>query len=81
VKSGKSAKSKTSSARPQQKKPKSMESLSEVPTVYCPKEKKNVPIWVCLGSFMQQKETCSHLIEAKVSLAKKQARVKCGWKE
>ncbi len=54
--------------------------MSEAPKVFCPKEKKKVPIWYCLGSFMQQRERCEHLIEAKVNFAKNEAKVKCGWK-
>jgi len=36
------------------------------PTVYCPKDKKQVPIWYCLGSFTQGRETCPRLIMAEV---------------
>lgn len=51
--------------------------MSQAPTVYCPKEGKNVPIWHCLGSFMQQRKPCPDLIEAKVSVAENYAEVKC----
>jgi hypothetical protein len=50
--------------------------LSEAPAVYCPKEKKNVPIWYCTGSFVQARPTCPNLIEATIERGKK-ASVKC----
>ena len=52
--------------------------MSEAPKVFCPKEGKKVPIWYCLGSFIQQREQCEHLIEAEVKA--KEAKVKCAWK-
>ena len=36
------------------------------PTVYCPKEKKRVPVYYCLGSFIQRRKTCPDLIEITV---------------
>jgi len=57
---------------------------SEAPAVFCPKEGKEVPVWYCLGSFMQQREPCPNLIEATVSVSKNYAEVKCkfkGWKD
>lgn len=50
--------------------------MSEAPTVYCPKEKKDVPIWWCIGSFVQAKPTCPNCIEATVE-GGKHATVKC----
>ncbi|MBA7618739.1 hypothetical protein ES703_26071 [subsurface metagenome] len=47
------------------------------PDVYCPKEKKRVPIWWCLGSFVQGKEQCPELIEAKVDFGENRAEVRC----
>jgi len=49
--------------------------------VYCPKDKHDVPVWFCLGSFMQQRKPCPHLIEMTVYGSEKKAKVKCGWKE
>ena len=54
--------------------------MSKAPTVFCPKEKKDVPIWYCLGSFTQKRKGCPHCIEATVHYGKK-AEVKCDWKE
>ena len=51
------------------------------PKVYCPKEKRYVEIWWCIGSFMQQKKPCPHGIKAKVEVNKNKAKVKCGWKK
>ena len=53
-----------------------MEKVS-CPTVYCPKEKRRVPIYWCLGSFMQQREICPNLIKAMVSIAENHAEVEC----
>lgn len=50
--------------------------LSEAPKVFCPKEGKKVPVWHCLGSFMQQREQCEQLIEAEVK-GTEEAKVKC----
>ena len=44
--------------------------------VDCPKEGKKVPIWFCMGSFVQQKQPCPHLIELTVYYGKR-AKVKC----
>ena len=51
--------------------------MTEAPKVYCPKEKKEVPVWWCLGSFIQKKETCPELIETTVNVAENYARVVC----
>ena len=40
--------------------------MSEAPTVYCPKEKKAVPVWYCLGSWTQNRQQCPDLIKATV---------------
>jgi hypothetical protein len=54
--------------------------MSEAPKVFCPKEQKEVYIWYCLGSFMQQRKTCPHCVEVTVHYGKK-AEVKCNWKK
>ena len=51
--------------------------MNEAPTVYCPKDKKKVPIWYCLGSFIQQRKQCENLISANVSVADDYAEVDC----
>ena len=51
--------------------------MVEAPKVYCPKEDREVPIWFCLGSFVQQRMTCPELLEATVSIAENYAEVKC----
>jgi len=48
--------------------------------VYCPKDKHDVPIWFCQGSFVQARKPCPHLIEMTVYGSKGKAEVKCGWK-
>lgn len=53
------------------------ENIVETPTVYCPKEKREVPIWWCLGSYTQKRDTCPELITAKVNLRENHAEVKC----
>lgn len=37
--------------------------MSEAPTVFCPKEGKKVPIWYCMGSFVQQRKPCPHMVK------------------
>jgi len=51
--------------------------MVEAPTVYCPKEGKKVPVWYCLGSFIQKREPCPYLIEATVDVRRNYAKVKC----
>jgi len=51
--------------------------MVEAPKVYCPKEKREVPIWWCLGSFVQQRYPCPELLEATVDFPKDYAVVKC----
>ena len=54
-----------------------MTEAPKVPEVYCPKEKRDVPIWWCLGSFVQQRYPCPELLEATVKIAEDYAEVKC----
>ncbi len=58
-----------------------MTKAPEVPKVYCPKEDREVPIWWCLGSFMQQRPVCPELLEATVDFAEDYAKVKCKTQE
>ena len=51
--------------------------MVESPKVYCPKEDREVPIWFCLGSFIQQRPVCPELLEATVDFSKDYAKVKC----
>lgn len=52
--------------------------VDEAPKVYCPKDKKKVPIWYCLGSFMQQRKTCEHWTGwAEVDISRDYAQVAC----
>lgn len=46
-------------------------------TVYCPKEKKDVPVWYCTGSFWQGREPCPELIEATIKGPERKAERKC----
>lgn len=55
--------------------------MSEAPKVYCRKDKKKVPIWHCLGSFVQKKEACPNLIKATVIVAEDYAKVECNYKK
>jgi len=50
------------------------------PTVYCPKDSKEVPIWYCLGSFTQGRERCLHIIKATV-FGGERAEVECKWEK
>lgn len=50
----------------------------KVPNVYCPKEGRDVPIWFCLGSFVQGKKHFKDLIEATVNFTEDFVDVKCG---
>ncbi len=49
--------------------------MTEAPKVYCPKEDKKVPVWYCLGSYMQGRMPCYELEELKVD--GDNATVKC----
>ena len=51
--------------------------MVEAPEVYCPKEKRKVPIWWCLGSYTQGRDPCPELLEATVKIAENFAEVKC----
>ena len=51
------------------------------PDVYCPKEGRRIPVWWCLGSFVQGKERCPELVAAHVNFKKGEARVRCGPRE
>ncbi|MBA7552456.1 hypothetical protein ES705_45017 [subsurface metagenome] len=53
--------------------------IPSAPTVYCPKDDKKVPIWYCLGSLTQGRETCPYLVKATVH-GGESAEVKCKWK-
>jgi len=54
--------------------------IPPAPTVYCPKDKEKVPIWHCLGSLTQGRETCPYLVRATVHGAE-WAEVECKWEE
>lgn len=51
--------------------------MVEAPKVHCPKEDREVPIWWCLGSFMQQRSMFPELLEATVNIAEDYAKVRC----
>lgn len=51
--------------------------MVEFPKVYCPKEERDVPVWWCLGSFVQQRMTCPELLKAMVDISKDYAEVEC----
>ncbi len=51
--------------------------MSKDPMVDCPKEDRMVPIWWCLGSFVQQRMACPELLEATVNIVENYATVKC----
>lgn len=44
--------------------------------VYCPKDKRKVPIWFCLGNITQHIETCPYLVRAEFH-GLKQVKVGC----
>jgi len=50
---------------------------SKCPTVLCPKENKDVPVYHCLGSFIQQKPTCPHVIRVDLNFPQKEGTVTC----
>lgn len=50
--------------------------MSEAPLVYCPKEKKKVPVWYCLGSLTQRRPKCPELIRAVIHGGER-AEVEC----
>ena len=47
------------------------------PTVFCLKEGTKVPVWYCIGSFIQQREPCPNIIKLTVSFAENYAEVEC----
>jgi len=51
--------------------------MVEAPEIYCPKEKRKVPVWWCLGSYTQRRFPCPELIEATVKISEGYAKVKC----
>ena len=64
----------------QQKSIEENEKVTEAPKVYCPKEKKKVPVWYCLGSFSQNRPPCSSWSgEATVNINKNFASVVCNF--
>ena len=62
---------------PNRERQEQVEPMVEAPKVYCPKEKREVPIWWCLGSFTQRRALCPELLEATVRIAEDYAEVKC----
>lgn len=55
-----------------------MEKIAEAPTVYCLKDKRQVPVWYCLGSFTQGRKPCPYLVKAIVH-GGKSAEVECSY--
>lgn len=56
--------------------------MSEAPKVYCPKDKKKVPVWHCLGSFVQKRKTCPNWTgKASIDVSRDFAEVECSFKE
>jgi len=51
--------------------------MVEAPKVHCPKEDREVSIWWCLGSFIEQRMKCPELLEATVNIPENYAEVKC----
>ena len=54
--------------------------MSEAPKVYCPKDKKKVPVWHCVGSFVQKREPCPYCVKASVDVSRDFAEVECSFK-
>jgi len=50
------------------------------PSVHCPKDAKEVPVWYCLGSITQGRELCPYLVRAAVH-GGESAEVECKWEE
>ena len=44
----------------------------------CPRDRADVPIWYCLGSFIQGREGCPYILEAKIYYGRR-ATVKCSF--
>jgi hypothetical protein len=55
--------------------------MAKAPKVCCPKEERKVPIWWCLGSYVQGKEPCGELLEAVIDISEDYADVKCKQRE
>lgn len=51
---------------------------SEAIKVYCPKKKRLVPHWECLGSLVQGAEGCPELIKGTLSFREHKADIRCG---
>ena len=50
--------------------------------VYCPKEKKKVPVWYCTGSFTQNRKKCQEWSgQAEIDSTNKIAKVLCMYEE
>lgn len=45
--------------------------------VYCPRDEKEVPVWHCVGSYIQRRERCPEVIEATIKISDGYASVKC----
>lgn len=52
--------------------------IPPAPTVYCPKDGERVPIWHCVGSLTQGRETCRYLARATIH-GGEWAEVECKW--
>lgn len=51
--------------------------MSDSLKVYCNKEKREVPVYWCLGSYLKSHLPCAELLEATVSVKESRATVKC----
>jgi len=49
----------------------------EAISVWCPREKKSVPHWKCLGSFVQGVSMCPDLISATICFHRGKADIDC----
>jgi hypothetical protein len=49
------------------------------PTVYCRKDKKDVPVWMCLGSYMQSVEVCRYFNGGTINISKDYAELDCSY--
>ena len=55
--------------------------MTEAPKVYCIQEDKKVPIWYCLGSYMQRRKPCPELLTAVVDMKNDGTKVECTGKK
>jgi len=55
--------------------------MAEAPKVYCKKEGDYVPIWHCLGSYIQQRYPCPEIETARIDWKRDIAEVKCTGKK